>query len=185
MKNLNTIYIILYIIVKQCFVILILRTKLLNICLRMMMMMICYYLYLFILHNVANGCNIFRNYTVNGPMSLGSLPFAKDFSKYNMSLKNFNEFMNGVGQCSVNQIPNIAKKYQKYDGCYESSWSVELVDILVEAAKNKIDFSPIDYPYCVLDYYSALAKYPVTGKRVLVAGSISPWNEGKYSSIKP
>jgi hypothetical protein len=137
-----------------------------------------------ILQSDANGCNIFRNYTVNGPMSLGSLPFAQDFSKYNMSLKNFNEFMNGVGQCSENQIPNIAKKYlPRYQGCYESTWSVELVQTMVDAAKNKTDFSPKDYPYCVLDYYSALAKYPVTGKRVLVAGAISPWNEGMYSII--
>ena len=148
-----------------------------------MMMFICLIL-LLLLQNGANGCNIYRNYTVNGPMSLGALPFANDFSKYNMTLKNFNEFMNGVGQCSENQIPNIAKKYlPRYQGCYESTWSVELVDTMIEAAKNKIDFSPGDYPYCVLDYYSALAKYPVTGKRVLVAGAISPWNEGKILNL--
>ena len=96
-----------------------------------------------------------------------------------MELRNFNAVLNGVGQCSENQIPDIAKKYlPPLNGCFDKTWTVELVETLVEAAKNKIDFSPKDYPYCVLDYYSALAKYPVTGKRVLIAGSISPWNEG-------
>ena len=139
-------------------------------------------LYLLIL-NVVIGCNIFRNYTVNGPIQLSSLPFIKDFTKYNMSLWDNDIFTDGRNKCSENQVPEIAKKYlARYDGCFEKTWSTELVELLIEAAEKKDDYSPLDYPFCVQDYYTALSKYPVEGKRVLVAGSISPWNEGSLLS---
>jgi len=153
------------------------------------MIIIIYFTIIVICFHFIGGCNIFRNYTVNGPISLGSLPFAKDFSKYNMSLYDFNTVVDGRDKCSENQVPEIAKKYlARSGGCFEKTWSIELVESLVEAAKNKIDFSPKDYPYCVVDYYSAIGKQSVEGKRVLVAGSISPWNEGitsinQYQSI--
>lgn len=66
---------------------------------------------------------------------------------------------------------------KRLGNCYERKWTYELVDTLINAAKKRSDYSPKDYPHCVTDYYSAFDKYPIQGKKVLIAGSISPWNE--------
>ena len=126
-------------------------------------------------------CNIFRNFTINGPLNLKMFPFFNDFSAHSMTHTQVDNIIDGRQSCSQNQVPEIAKSHMKWVGsCYEKTWSKELVEVLVQAAINKTDFSPADYPYCVLDYYSALNKYTVEGKRVLVAGSISPWNEAIF-----
>ena len=123
-----------------------------------------------LLLNVVFGCSIFRNYTVNGPISLSSLPFIKDFTKYNMSLWDIDVYTDGRNKCSENQVPEIAKKYlAKFEGCFEKTWSTELVEILVEAAQKEEDYSPLDYPFCVQDYYTALKNYPVEGQRVFTS----------------
>ena len=79
-------------------------------------------------------------------------------------------YTDGRNKCSENQVPEIAKKYlAKFEGCFEKTWSTELVEILVEAAQKEEDYSPLDYPFCVQDYYTALKNYPVEGKRVFTS----------------
>lgn len=76
--------------------------------------------------------------------------------------------------CSKYQIPDLAMPLMNYEN---HEWSFELVDTLVNAAVKREDFSPRDYPFCVVDFYKAFDEFPVYGKTAMVAGSISPWNE--------
>jgi len=120
-------------------------------------------------------------FSILGPNSLKSLGYTKEFSQFSMLHYDRNAWSDGRNACGVDQIPDIAKIYLKrLDYCYERRWSIELVDTLVDAAKKKIDFSPGNYPFVVLDYYTAISKYPVVNKKVLVAGAVSPWNEAIF-----
>ena len=132
-------------------------------------------------YNVFHYLSTLYNFNIVGPTSLKSLAYLDEFSYYNMLHYDKNNWSDGRSACGVDQVPDIGKQYLKrIEHCYERIWSIELVDTLVEAATNKIDFSPGNYPYVVLDYYNAISKYPVIGKRVLVAGAISPWNEAIF-----
>ena len=121
------------------------------------------------------------SFSILGPNSLKSLGFTDEFSKYSMIHYDRNAWEDGRNACGVDQIPDIAKDYLKRTSrCYERIWSIELVDALVDAAKKKIDFSPGNYPFVVLDYYSAIKNFSVFGKKVLVVGAVSPWNEAIF-----
>lgn len=114
---------------------------------------------------------------ITGPFNLSSLPYYESFGNYNMKLIP-GTILDGRGKCLKNQIPDIAFRLLKCEGdYYEKHWSEKLVQTLVDAALRRINFSPRDYPFCVKDFYTAFDMYPVSSKNVLVAGSISPWNE--------
>eukprot|EP00596_Hydrurales_sp_CCMP1899_P001074 CAMPEP_0119036016 /NCGR_PEP_ID=MMETSP1177-20130426/3380_1 /TAXON_ID=2985 /ORGANISM="Ochromonas sp, Strain CCMP1899" /LENGTH=291 /DNA_ID=CAMNT_0006995117 /DNA_START=206 /DNA_END=1084 /DNA_ORIENTATION=- len=116
-------------------------------------------------------------FDTTGPFNLSSLPYYKSFGHYSMKLVE-GEIMDGRGNCSKRQIPDIAFSLLKRKGnCYDKHWSKKLVKRLVDAALKRFNFSPKDYPFCVKDFYTAFNMYPVSSKKVLVAGSISPWNE--------
>jgi len=119
-----------------------------------------------------------RQFRVTGPLRLPTLPFVADFLDYNLTHKYPLYALDGRHSCSADQVPHIAKLYMKWLGdCYERKWSFDLVEALVSAADKRNDFSPGDYPHCVTDFYLAFDKFPINGKDVLIAGSISPWNE--------
>eukprot|EP00607_Mallomonas_marina_P002008 CAMPEP_0182430706 /NCGR_PEP_ID=MMETSP1167-20130531/42730_1 /TAXON_ID=2988 /ORGANISM="Mallomonas Sp, Strain CCMP3275" /LENGTH=307 /DNA_ID=CAMNT_0024616107 /DNA_START=127 /DNA_END=1050 /DNA_ORIENTATION=+ len=123
-------------------------------------------------------CNRYRQFRVTGPLPLTVFPFIADFLQYNLTHRHPDRVDDGRGTCNPHQVPDIAKPHLKrFANCYERSWSVELVDTLVTAAKSRVDFSPRDYPHCVTDFYAAFDKYPITGKKVMIGGAISPWNE--------
>lgn len=118
-----------------------------------------------------------RGYQVKGPIVLRSLPDFSEFLEHGMTYVD-QEMNNGRGTCNAGQIPNAARAdLPAQGGCYERRWSAKLVNTLVGLANERKDFSPPDYPGCVPDFYEALTSFPVEGKHVLVAGSISPWNE--------
>jgi hypothetical protein len=118
-----------------------------------------------------------RGYQVKGPIVLNALPDFSEFLAHGMTYVE-QAMNNGRGTCNSGQIPDAARaELHVQGGCYERRWSARLVETLVDLAERRQDFSPPDYPGCVPDFYEALAAYPVEGKEVLVAGSISPWNE--------
>jgi hypothetical protein len=94
--------------------------------------------------------------------------------KIQLKLINHHAILDSRNSCSKYQIPDMAMPLMVYEN---HEWSSELVDTLVRAAMEKTDFSPRDYPFCVVDFYKAFDEFPVREKKAMVAGSISPWNE--------
>ena len=60
---------------------------------------------------------------------------------------------------------------------YESNWPKAMIDELISATHARQDFSCGEYPGSVLQYYQALDKVDVSGKKAVVLGSVSPWIE--------
>ena len=90
-------------------------------------------------------------------------------------------FINGVNSNSYNQIPDICKKYMKYNNKnWEITWSNSMIDDMLDFC-DKLEYeklSPNDYPKSSLQFVEVFNKFVnVTGKKCLVLGSISPWIE--------
>lgn len=92
---------------------------------------------------------------------------------------------------SYGQVPTPAFRFMRYLdsegrpqrtnpnlGHWEKNWSAGLVGRLRQLAALRSDeVGPSDYPFAAAEHYRAIDAFPVEGKRVLVAGSISPWIE--------
>ena len=127
------------------------------------------------------------NHSILGPISLQSLrpdQFAR-FSDYNMTMRNPGSV--SVYGISQSQVPGIAHPYMTYlgpvDG-WSKTWSAELVNTMVQAARQRQDISCQDYPQSALQLYEALDRVQALDTsnltrpwNILVAGSISPWVE--------
>ena len=91
------------------------------------------------------------------------------------------KFINGVNSNSYNQIPDICKKYMKYNNKnWKITWSSEMIDDMLNFC-DKLEYeklSPNDYPKSSLQFVEVFNKFVnVSGKTCLVLGSISPWIE--------
>ena len=98
-----------------------------------------------------------------------------------LTFLNINAFINGVNSNSYNQIPDICKKYMKYNNNnFEMIWSNEMIDKMLELCNN-LEYeklSPNDYPKSSLQFVEVFNKFvSLSGKNCLVLGSISPWIE--------
>jgi len=94
---------------------------------------------------------------------------------------NINSFLNDVNSNSLNQIPDICKKYMNYtNNNWEIKWSDEMIDEMLNCCNN-LEYeklSPNDYPNSSLQFVDVFNKYVnLSGKTCLVLGSISPWVE--------
>ena len=117
-----------------------------------------------------------RRFRATGPTDLRKLPFYDAFFEFG-ELARPGGKCDGRAVCAATQVPHAATQFMTRTRCFEKSWSTELVAHLEGLARARADFSPPDYPFAVPDHYAALDKHPIDGKRVLVAGSISPWLE--------
>ena len=132
-----------------------------------------------------------RQWRVPGPIRLSRCLQPEDLKLYGKTKPGYFEVReDGRHRNTVNQVPHVARKFMRYvgldntskpkadQGHYEPYWSSQLVDALVaQAEKNTTWACPDDYPYAAVQFYQALQKHGVRGRRVLVAGSISPWLE--------
>ena len=132
-----------------------------------------------------------RSFRVTGPLSLKRCLQPEMLELYGAQTKeSFYAIIDGRTEVTLSQVPMTARRYMRYldrsgnrtrvnmHGRWEAEWSAALVDTLVAlAAKDEPRVAPDDYPLAALQYYRALARHSVTGREVLVAGSISPWLE--------
>ena len=123
-----------------------------------------------------------KNYNINTPIPLNNInnSIIIEF-KTDLTFLNINAFINGVNSNSYNQIPDICKKYMKYNNNnFEMIWSNEMIDKMLELCNN-LEYeklSPNDYPKSSLQFVEVFNKFvSLSGKNCLVLGSISPWIE--------
>ena len=126
--------------------------------------------------------NIRKNYNINTPVKLNTIDISI-INEFENDLKfiDIHGFINGVNSNSYNQIPDICKKFMKYNNNnYELKWSTEMIDTMLECCNNLKykKLSPNDYPNCSLQFVEVFNKFiNLSGKKCLVLGSISPWVE--------
>ena len=123
-----------------------------------------------------------KNYNINTPIPLNNIneSLLIEFTT-DLTFLNINAFINGVNSNSYNQIPDICKKYMKYNNNnFEMIWSNEMIDKMLELCNN-LEYeklSPNDYPKSSLQFVEVFNKFvSLSGKNCLVLGSISPWIE--------
>jgi len=126
--------------------------------------------------------HIRKKYNINTPISLNTID-TSIINEFEQDLKfvNINSFLNGVNSNSLNQIPDICKKYMNYtNNNWEIKWSNEMIDEMLNCCNN-LEYeklSPNDYPNSSLQFVEVFNKYVnLSGKTCLVLGSISPWVE--------
>ena len=128
-----------------------------------------------------NKIHIRKKYNITTPIPLNSIDVSivNEFEK-DMKFININGFINGVNLNSYNQIPDICKKYMKYNNNWELTWTKEMIDKMLELCTNlEYDsLSPNDYPKSSLQLVKVFNHFiNVSEKKCLVLGSISPWIE--------
>jgi len=78
-------------------------------------------------------------------------------SKKNFEFQFSDKFFDGTKSSSINQIPEICKKYMKYENNhYELIWEEKMIKELMASACMSVDFSCKDYLHSVPMFYKAL-----------------------------
>ena len=99
-----------------------------------------------------------RSFRATGPLPLHLLPFFEAYTEF--------------GERYEDKFED-----SRFGGTGDIVWSREVVNELLEQARARVDMNHRAYPNAVPDFYEAFTRFPVRGKRLLVAGSEMPWIE--------